>query len=263
MSVPNYLFLDFDGVLHTPDQLPFEHLSLLEKALAPYPDLKIVVSSSWQEAHGREDIIEFLGPLANRFAGMTNEAIPDAEFSRAEQAAEEARRLPVVERLQNWPIHRFLRLPGIRQREIENWMRQCATPGETWLGVDDDEWNFDEGCRTVVIVKLEKNSPATEYNKLKLAIGNPEGVPPVEHWAYEWWRLVVSVPVSPVGSVSKREMVKFDDVPAELRADLEEMLLARNAPHDGVWLIDWAEFLVHHLVNLKKRSLFSRYPSSE
>lgn len=263
MSVPNYLLLDFDGVLHLPGQLPFEHLKLLEKALAPYPALKIVVSSSWQEVHSRENIVEFLGPLANRFAGMTSEAIPDQEFSKAEQAAEDARRLPVIERLQNWPIHRFLRPPGLRQREIEHWMRQCAAPAATWLAVDDDEWNFDEGCRSVVIVKLEKNSPADEFEKLKRTIGNPESVQPVEHWAYEWWRLVVSVPVSPGGYDGTREMVKFEDVPEDLRADLEKMLWGRNMSRDGPWLADWCEFLVHHLVNLKKRSFLSRFPSSE
>lgn len=56
------LYLDFDGVLHPdavyrtrnaiellhhPGHSLFEHVSLLEEVLAPYPSVKIVLSTSW------------------------------------------------------------------------------------------------------------------------------------------------------------------------------------------------------------------------
>ena len=57
------LYLDFDGVLHhdevyfhprrgvylnaPPEHRLFQHVGLLESALAPYPTLQIVLSTSW------------------------------------------------------------------------------------------------------------------------------------------------------------------------------------------------------------------------
>lgn len=107
-------------------------------------------------------------------------------------------------------------------------------------------------CRLAVIVDLTKNQVAPEYEKLRSAIGAPESITPVSDSAFDWWRLVVSVPVSPVGDQGRLAKVRFDDVPAELQGDLHKMLLARNIPVDGAWLTDWAEFLVRRLVDLKR-----------
>lgn len=252
MRAPDFLFLDFDCVLHKAGQLPFEHLPELEAALAPFPALKIVVSSSWQEVHGSDEIVEFLGPLAGRYAGLTSDATPDDEFLQARQEAEAARQLPVFKQLQNWPIGRYLYPPGLRQREIELWMRQRAKPSQSWLAVDDDVWNFDEGCRRAVIVNLEWNSAAAEYEKLRFSIENPSITPPIVDPAFAWWRLVVAVPVSPVGDCDRLDKVKFADIPDLLHGDLDAMLRGRNFPGDGVWLTDWAEFLVRHLVDLRR-----------
>ena len=100
------LFLDFDGVLHhenvtlkrcgpteqkylKPEELRFvnhackiarcpkgkvlfEHCYRLEAALAPYPDIQIVISSSWREHFRPAKLISFLTPdLAARVIGQT------------------------------------------------------------------------------------------------------------------------------------------------------------------------------------------------
>lgn len=64
------LYLDFDGVLHPdaayrtrngiellhhPGHSLFEHVSLLDQVLAPYPDVKIVLSTSWLLIKGGYD----------------------------------------------------------------------------------------------------------------------------------------------------------------------------------------------------------------
>lgn len=80
------LYLDFDGVLHTqecyivrrqgpfvnpPHQL-FEHMAVLEDCLAPYPDIRIVLSTSWVRRVGYIYAASRLSrPLRKRVIGAT------------------------------------------------------------------------------------------------------------------------------------------------------------------------------------------------
>jgi hypothetical protein len=77
------LFLDFDGVLHADDepalddnfrliQNPnlFMWCPVLEQILAPFPEVRIVVSSDWRRLFDDAALIELLGPLGARFAGV-------------------------------------------------------------------------------------------------------------------------------------------------------------------------------------------------
>lgn len=88
------LFLDFDGVLHHSDvflskkpghmaELPdnliakgyrlFQHAGILDAALEPYPDLKIVLSTSWAHKWGWERASTKLPDgLMCRVIGQTN-----------------------------------------------------------------------------------------------------------------------------------------------------------------------------------------------
>ncbi len=82
------LYLDFDGVLHPEDvwQLPggppyvrsppghdvFENALALERLLEPYPDVRIVLSTTWQRRFGYSGTVEFLRPsLQARCVGGT------------------------------------------------------------------------------------------------------------------------------------------------------------------------------------------------
>lgn len=69
------LFLDFDGVLHpagiAPGScLPFEWLPALEQALGQWPDVSVVVHSSWREQFGLDDLRDFLSPLRTRVVAV-------------------------------------------------------------------------------------------------------------------------------------------------------------------------------------------------
>lgn len=69
------LFLDFDGVLHPTGTapgscLPFEWLPVLEQALGQWPDVSVVVHSSWREQFELEDLREFLSPLGTRVVAV-------------------------------------------------------------------------------------------------------------------------------------------------------------------------------------------------
>ncbi|MDO8455311.1 MAG: HAD domain-containing protein [Burkholderiaceae bacterium] len=82
------LYLDFDGVLHhencfyrprrgpyliaPPGHTVFQHLKLLESLLEPYPDVRIVLSTSWVRQYGFRRTAKFLGPtLQARAIGAT------------------------------------------------------------------------------------------------------------------------------------------------------------------------------------------------
>jgi hypothetical protein len=82
------LYLDFDGVLHhenclwhprrgvylkaPPGYTLFQHADLLAEVLAPYPDLKIVLSTSWVRSYGCYGSAKRLPePLRQRVIGAT------------------------------------------------------------------------------------------------------------------------------------------------------------------------------------------------
>jgi hypothetical protein len=111
------LFLDFDGVLHpgevwyeygmreprlrTPGHKLFESLPVLEEAVAPYPNLKIVLSTTWVQTIGFEKALDRLSEtLRSRVIGATYDPdSPDAwRFSRMRRydaiALDVARRKP-------------------------------------------------------------------------------------------------------------------------------------------------------------------------
>ena len=89
MSRAKVMFIDADGVLHardahfavenvraaTRDELLaaglFVHCELLAAVLSPYPDLELVVHSSWRRTHDVRALRELLGPLGKRIGGVT------------------------------------------------------------------------------------------------------------------------------------------------------------------------------------------------
>jgi hypothetical protein len=116
-SKMDVIYLDFDGVLHpgevwyeygmrqprlrAPGHKLFENLAVFEAAIAPYPALKLVLSTSWVQALGFEKTREFLPEaLQSRVIGATYDLdSPDAwRFARMRRydtiAADVARRKP-------------------------------------------------------------------------------------------------------------------------------------------------------------------------
>jgi len=78
------LFLDFDGVVHPGPALvgaTGEHPSLatphfgwlpaLLKTLRPYPDIRVVVHSTWRLNYDEDELREILSALGDRYVGAT------------------------------------------------------------------------------------------------------------------------------------------------------------------------------------------------
>jgi hypothetical protein len=129
------LYLDYDGVLHpadvrvTPEEPGrplvyvrgqatgrplFEHIGLLETLLAPFPDLRIVLATSWVRQFGYEFTLQQLPKsLQSRVIGATQHPAP-ARYYCIQIDAEErglVRWLALDDDLYCWPeseMHRVV-----------------------------------------------------------------------------------------------------------------------------------------------------------
>lgn len=95
------LYLDYDGVLHHENVLwhpsigaylsapegyvLFQHSALLEQLLEPYPEVRIVLSTSWVRRYGCSSSAKQLGPaLRQRVIGATfHSKMNEEEFAAA------------------------------------------------------------------------------------------------------------------------------------------------------------------------------------
>ena len=122
------VFLDFDGVLH-PDNVfdsrqglflvgpgtLFMWMPLLEAALAPYPDVKIILSTSWIPSQGFDVAIARLSEsLRNRVVGAT--------FSPG---------------MDSYAFYRLGRCQQILDSAASHRL-------DHWIAIDDDIWDWSE-----------------------------------------------------------------------------------------------------------------------
>ncbi|HJV52403.1 MAG TPA: HAD domain-containing protein [Noviherbaspirillum sp.] len=118
------LFLDFDGVLH-PFHRPQGALELLpdfERVMRDYPQVDIVISSSWREGYSLEELRAFFSEdIAARVVDVT----------------------PVL------PItgHLF-----VREAEIAAWRKATGRAAEPWVAIDDCALFFSPDCAHLVLV---------------------------------------------------------------------------------------------------------------
>lgn len=123
------LFLDFDGVLHPVFPLPelpeeenqfFAYAARLEEVLRGFPEVQIVISSTWR-------FLEPLDALRARFS-------PDIA----------ARILGTLQTdMRNSG-------KGVRHAEILAWLSSQGLSDQPWLALDDDPDNFHSGENVVL-----------------------------------------------------------------------------------------------------------------
>ncbi|GGI55636.1 HAD domain-containing protein [Oxalicibacterium solurbis] len=119
------LFLDFDGVLHpfpTPEDSSqlFVNRDRLESVLRDYPNVNVVISSTWRESLS-------LSALAALFSSDIQSRIVDV--------------LPVIE------IHSLADMEAIRFREIHQYLNGSS---DNWVALDDDLDLFPSGCANLI-----------------------------------------------------------------------------------------------------------------
>jgi len=123
------LFLDFDGVLHpqyedqtVPAEVAFCHLPRFEQVMREFPDVVIVISSTWREQFSVDH-------LRKRFSPDIAKRIIDAT-----------------------PLPKSDAPPSLQQREAEilEWLATNDRLEESWIAVDDGVWQFKHHCHRVV-----------------------------------------------------------------------------------------------------------------
>ncbi len=122
------LFLDFDGVTHpeacTAAQL-FCGLPLIEEVLLRHPRVEIVISSSWREHRGLQELQGHFSPaLRERVVGCT----------------------PVYRQDPCEPAQRY-----VREIECTSWL-QSNRPSALWLALDDNPRLFRKGCPNLLAI---------------------------------------------------------------------------------------------------------------
>lgn len=147
------LFLDFDGVLH-PDRASvdrfFCHLELLEKWLRDRPDVEVVISSSWREAHPIEELRGFFSEdVRPRILGAT----PNLKHDDWEQYDCEV------------PPTRFE-----RELEVTRWLAESDEPWRPWAALDDQAWLYKPFNSRIVLCDREVGLTQCELDLVDLVL---------------------------------------------------------------------------------------------
>jgi hypothetical protein len=128
------LFLDFDGVLHPEPCFDranlFSCLPRLESVLTDFPDIQIVISSTWRENRTLDVLRGFFSePIQQRIVGATP----------------------------GWRDHQgLLEVIGYqRQTEIEAWLRSSSEPWMHWIAIDDKAYLFRPFLKNLIKTKSE------------------------------------------------------------------------------------------------------------
>ncbi|RJG02639.1 HAD domain-containing protein [Noviherbaspirillum sedimenti] len=125
------LFLDFDGVLHPEFYKQGEELfcrrDKLETILRDYPQVEIVISSTWRQTRSLSELQALFSPdIGPRIIGVT----PDW------------RDLPeLCDVIGNYPRH----------VEVEGWLRQANRVWESWVALDDRGYWFRPFLKNLVM----------------------------------------------------------------------------------------------------------------
>jgi len=139
------LFLDFDGVLHEDpcfdEARLFARAPNLAEALAPFPEVAIVLSTSWRT---HWTLAEMTRPLPAALRRRVVDATPQISPSDAPAALR----------------------PYRRQAECSCWLQQNRLEQSAWVALDDRASLFAPYCEQLIL--CESNAGFTEANARRL-----------------------------------------------------------------------------------------------
>lgn len=145
------LFLDFDGVLHPEPCFDranlFCFLPRLEGVLNDFPNVRLVISSTWRENRPLETLRSF-------FSAANRDRIIDVTPS--------------------WREHpELLEVIGYqRQTEIEAWLRNSNEPWRSWVAIDDKPFLFRPFLKNLIKTNSETGFDVDAEKKLRAFLAN-------------------------------------------------------------------------------------------
>lgn len=129
------LFLDFDGVLH-PNNLSAALFTWAPRLAAwqqSWPEVDVVISSSWRLDHMQHEMVEVLGSaIGQRVVGCTPSVRPDPHGS-------------------GYPAEMTTDFEYERQTQIAAWMASSWDPKRAWVALDDMDFLFAPSCPQLVV----------------------------------------------------------------------------------------------------------------
>jgi hypothetical protein len=140
------LFLDFDGVLH-PDpcreaQRLFEHAPRLAHLLEAFPEVSVVLSTSWRNGRSIDDLVApLVAPLRERVIGVTPTF---GDFAAAPRL-----------------------VPYRRQAECLQWLADQGEPDRPWLALDDRASLFEPYCDRLIECDSRRGFDAATAHRLR------------------------------------------------------------------------------------------------
>ena len=134
------LFLDIDGVLHpSSGSAPFvpSCVSILETLISQFPEIEIVIASSWREEKTIPELQALLGPAVGpRVIGVT----------------------PIIDE----PF-----LHHVRYHEVQAYLADSNNPTTSWVAIDDELGNYPADSPVLI---TDRRKGLTEENGLKLQV---------------------------------------------------------------------------------------------
>ena len=143
------LALDFDGVTHPDGCFAanfFCRLPAIEQVVREFPEVALVISSSWRNHNLMEDLVKhFAADMHRRILGTTPNMVKHPSYWRPNQIG---RQYP-------------------RQFEIELWRDESGRWGDRWLAIDDrPEW-FAPGCHNLLVTNPATGFVPTDQERLR------------------------------------------------------------------------------------------------
>ena len=134
-----YLFLDFDGVLHSKYSSPVNHFSKLkffEETIRRCPSIKIVISSSWRHHHNMDELLAFFAVDIQRWIIDSTRHV---DVSKATN----------------------------RYTEIVDYLEHTNQTHISWIAIDDAKIEFPENLKNLVLCGPDQGFNDESANTLK------------------------------------------------------------------------------------------------
>lgn len=141
------LFLDFDGVTHptglsSESEKCFSQLPIIEHVLRAFPDISVVLSTTWRNSFPMEKCL-------HKFS-------PDIKARVVDKTPSQPSR-------HDLPVELF---SYDRHLEVFHWLRMHRDPWDKWIALEDQPWRYQPFCPNVMLINPKTGFTVEDASKL-------------------------------------------------------------------------------------------------